>query len=90
VVSAAIGSSKRKPRLKHGRRYEVSPDSVSKPPLCPALTNGIALPVSQTGFARDNGRTFGNVGSIGDQTASGVTPKTPAMLSWLAPRLLNA
>ena len=24
VVGAAIGSSKRKPRLKHGRRYEVS------------------------------------------------------------------
>ena len=27
VVSAAIGSSKRKPRLRHGRRYEVSPAS---------------------------------------------------------------
>ena len=34
--------------------------------------NGIALPVSQTGFARDNGRTLGNVDSIGDQTAPGV------------------
>jgi predicted transcriptional regulator len=27
AVSAAIGSSKRKPRLKHGRRYEVSPQT---------------------------------------------------------------
>ena len=31
VVSAAIGSSKRKPRLKHGRRYEVSPVSLTVP-----------------------------------------------------------
>ena len=40
--------------------------------LVSGTDNGIALPVSQTGFARDNGRTLGNVDSIGDQTASGV------------------
>ena len=37
-----------------------------------ATGDGVALPVSQTGFARDNGRTLGNVNSIGDQAASGV------------------
>ena len=37
----------------------------------PCADNGIVLPVSQTGFARDNGRTLGN-GFIGDKTASGV------------------
>ena len=31
MVSAAIGSSKRKPRLKHGRRYEVSPGKLTVP-----------------------------------------------------------
>ena len=36
--------------------------------------DGVALPVSQTGFARDNGWTFGNVDSIGDQATSGVLP----------------
>jgi hypothetical protein len=40
--------------------------------LVSGTDNGIALPVSQTGFARDNGRTLENVDSIGNQTASGV------------------
>ena len=38
--------------------------------------DGVALPVSQTGFARDNGWTFGNVDSIGDQATSGVLAGT--------------
>ena len=50
--------------------------SVSKPPLCPALTTLSTLPVSQTGFARDNGRTLGNVNSIRDQAASSVLAGT--------------
>jgi hypothetical protein len=38
-----------------------------------ALVSGTDnLPVSQTGLARDNGRTIGNVDSIGNHTASGV------------------
>ena len=36
--------------------------------------DGVALPISQTGFACDNGRTLGNINSIGDQAASGVLP----------------
>jgi hypothetical protein len=38
----------------------------------PGADDSIALPVSQTGFARDDGRTLGNVDSIGDQATSGV------------------
>jgi hypothetical protein len=38
--------------------------------------DSVALPVSQTGFARNNGRTLGNVDSIGDQAASGVLAGT--------------
>jgi len=41
--------------------------------------DGVALPVSQTGFARDNGRTLGNVDSIRDQAASGVLAGTFVM-----------
>src|SRR5271165_2372166 len=38
--------------------------------------DGVALPVSQTGFARDNGRTLGNGDSIRDQAASSVLAGT--------------
>jgi hypothetical protein len=41
--------------------------------------DGVALPVSQTGFARDNGRTLGNVDSIRDQAAFGVLAGTPVI-----------
>ena len=41
----------------------------------PGTDNGIALPVSQTSFARDNGRTLGNVDFIGDQTAYVFIPR---------------
>src|SRR5271165_2018215 len=38
--------------------------------------DGVALPVSQAGFARDNGRTLRNVGSIRDEAASSVPAGT--------------
>src|SRR5271169_1817647 len=41
--------------------------------------DGVALPISQTSFARDNGWTFGNVDSIGDQATSGVLAGTPVI-----------
>ena len=42
----------------------------------PGADDGVALPVSQAGFARDNGRTLGNVDFIGDQAASSVLAGT--------------
>src|SRR5271167_1619031 len=48
--------------------------------------DGVALPVSQTGFARDNGRTLGNVDSIGDQAASGVLAGTPVITFSSSPK----
>src|SRR5208337_3396082 len=38
--------------------------------------DSVALPVSQAGFARDNGRTLRNVGSIRDEAASSVPAGT--------------
>src|SRR5579862_1753680 len=38
--------------------------------------DGVAFPVSQAGFARDDGWTLGNVDSIGDQAASSVLAGT--------------
>ena len=38
--------------------------------------DGVAFPISQTRFARDNGRTLRNVDSIGDQATSCVLAGT--------------
>ena len=48
--------------------------------------DGVALPVSQTGFARDNGRTLGNVNSIRDQAASGVLAGTSVITFSASPK----
>ena len=51
--------------------YGIPPEQVVGHGRRQKVRLSVALPVSQTGFARDNGRTLGNVDSIRDQAASG-------------------
>jgi len=56
--------------------YGIPPEQVVGHGRRQKVRLSVALPVSQTGFARDNGRTLGNVDSIRDQAASGVLAGT--------------
>ena len=51
--------------------------------------NGVTLPIPQASFARDNGRTLGNVDSIWDQAASGVLTGTLVITFSAPPQTLG-